>query len=84
MTVRLGGLGPWAYPIHAHKSVGLGLRKGPLKGTPFRRPCGIRWMRSLARYMNGCPSWTRAVAESHTGYMRYPDIGTMWRARRSI
>ena len=27
---------------------------------------------------------TRAVAPSHTGYMRYPDLGTAWRARRSI
>jgi len=29
MTVRLRGLGPWVYPIHPHKSVGLGLGKGP-------------------------------------------------------
>jgi len=29
MTVGLGGIGLWAYPIHPHKSVGLGLRKGP-------------------------------------------------------
>jgi len=27
---------------------------------------------------------TRAVAPSHTGYMRYPDLGTAWRARLSI
>jgi len=29
MKVWLGGLGPWVYPIHPRKSVGLGLRKGP-------------------------------------------------------
>jgi len=29
MTVGLGGLGPWIYPLHPQKSVGLGLRKGP-------------------------------------------------------
>ena len=57
MMVRLGGLGPLAYPIQPHKSVGLGLRKGHLKGTPFRRPYGIHWELTLARYMNGCPSW---------------------------
>ena len=44
MTVGHGGLGPPAYPIHPHKSVGLGSRKGPWKGTPFRRPCGNHWM----------------------------------------
>jgi len=41
MMVRLGGLGPSTCPIPPHKSVGLGLRQGPLKGTPFRRPYGI-------------------------------------------
>jgi len=46
MTVGLGGLGPPAYPIHPHKSVGLGFRKGPWKGAPFWRPYGIHWMRS--------------------------------------
>jgi len=35
MTVRLRGLGPWAYPIQPHKSVGLGLRKGALEGEAF-------------------------------------------------
>jgi len=49
MMVRLGGQGPPVYPIHLHKSVGLGIRKGPFKGTPFRRPYGIHWMRSSAR-----------------------------------
>jgi len=29
MTVWLGGLCPWVYAVHPHKSVGLGLRKGP-------------------------------------------------------
>ena len=57
MTVGLGGLGPPAYPMHPHKSVGLGFRKGPWKGTPSRRPCGIHWMRSIVLYMNGCHSW---------------------------
>jgi len=56
MIFWLGGLGPSAYPIYPHKSVRLGLRKGPLKGTPFWRPYGIHWMRSLSRYMNGCAS----------------------------
>jgi len=41
MTLGLGGLGPPAYPIHPYKSVGLGFRNGPWKGTPFRRPYGI-------------------------------------------
>ena len=41
MMVRLGGLGPSAYPRHPHKSVGFGLRKGPWKKTPFRRPHGF-------------------------------------------
>jgi len=41
MTVRLGGIGPWSYPIHPHKSVGLRLRNGPWKGTLYRRPYGI-------------------------------------------
>ena len=41
MTVGLGGIGPPAYPIHPHKSVGLGFRKWPWKGAPFRRPYGI-------------------------------------------
>jgi len=57
MTVGLGGLGPPAYPIHPHKSVELGCRKRPWKGTPFRRPYGIQCMRSLVLYMNGCLSW---------------------------
>jgi len=57
MMVRLGGLGLPAYPIQPHKSVGLGLRRGPLKGTLVRRPYGIHWMRSLARYVSGCSSW---------------------------
>jgi len=61
MTVGLGGLGPPAYPIHPHKSVGLGFRKGPWKGTLFRRPYGIHRMRSLARYMNGCLSWRQRL-----------------------
>ena len=61
MTVGLGELGPPAYPIHPHKSVRLGFRKGPLKGTPFRRPYGIHWMRSLARYMSGCLSWRQPL-----------------------
>jgi len=43
MTIGLGGLGPPAYPIPRHKSVGLGFRKGPRKGAPFRRPYGIHW-----------------------------------------
>jgi len=42
MTFRLSGLGPRAYPIHPHKSVGLGLRNGPQKGTPVLRPSGIQ------------------------------------------
>jgi len=54
LTGRLGGLGPSAYPIHPHKSVELAFRKGPLKGTPFRRSYGTHWMRSLVLYMNGC------------------------------
>ena len=29
MTSGPGGIGPWVYLIHLHKSVGLGLRKGP-------------------------------------------------------
>jgi len=41
MMVRLGGLGPSTCPIHPHMSVGLWLRKRPLKGAPFRRPYGI-------------------------------------------
>jgi len=61
MTVRLGGLGPTAYPINSHKSVGLGFRKGPLRGTPFRRPYGMHWMRSSALYMNGCLSWRQPL-----------------------
>ena len=61
MTVGLGGLGPSAYPIHPHQSVGLGFRKGSWKGTPFRRPHGIYWMRSLRRYMNGCLCWRRPM-----------------------
>jgi len=61
MTVGLGGLGPPAYPIHPHKCVGLGFRKGPWKGTPFRRPYRMHWMRSLARYMNGCLSWRQPL-----------------------
>jgi len=48
---------PVGLPIHPDKSVGLALRKGPSKGMLFRRPYGIQWMRSLACYMNGCPSW---------------------------
>jgi len=46
MAVRLGGLGPWAYLKHPHKSVGFGLREGPKKMASFRRPYGIHWMRS--------------------------------------
>jgi len=46
MMIGLGGLGPPAYPIHPDKSVGLGFPKRPWKGTPFRRPYGIHWMRS--------------------------------------
>jgi len=57
MTIRLGGLGPSAYSVNPRMSVGLGLLEGPLKRTPFRRPYGIQWMRSLARSMNGCLSW---------------------------
>jgi len=56
MMVRLGGLGSSAYPMHPETSVGLGLRKRPLKGTPFWRPNGIHWMRSSVLYMKGCPS----------------------------
>ena len=41
MAVGLGGLGLPAYPIHPHKSVGLGFRKGLCKGTPFLRPTGF-------------------------------------------
>ena len=61
ITVGLGGLGPPAYPIHPHKSVGLGFRKGPWKGTPFRQPYGNHWMRLLARYTNGCLSWRQPL-----------------------
>ena len=61
MTVGLGGLGPPAYPIHPHKSVRLGFRKGLWKGTTFRRPYGIQWMRSLVLYMNGCLSWRQPL-----------------------
>jgi len=61
MTVGLGGLGPPAYPISPHKSVGLGFRKGPCKGTPFRRPYGNHWMRLLARYTSGCLSWRQPL-----------------------
>jgi len=61
MTVALGGLGPPAYRVHPHKSVGLGFRKEPWKRKPFRRPYGIHWMRSLARYMNGCLSWRQPL-----------------------
>ena len=46
MTVGLGVLGPPAHPIDPHKSVGLGFRKGPWKGAPFRRPYGIYRIRS--------------------------------------
>jgi len=42
MTVRPGGVGPWVYPLHLHKSVGLGLRKEAERGTTFRRPYEIR------------------------------------------
>jgi len=61
MTVGLGGIGPPAYPIHPHKSVGLGFRKGPWKGKPSRRPYGIHWMRSLVLYMSGCLSWRQPL-----------------------
>jgi len=61
MTVGLGGIGPPAYPMHPHKSVGLGFRKGPWKGKPSRRPYGIHWMRSLVLYMNGCLSWRQPL-----------------------
>jgi len=64
MTIGLGGLGPPAYPIYPHKSVGLGFRKGPWMGPPFRRPYGIHWMRSLVLYMNGCLSWRQPLGPS--------------------
>jgi len=61
MTVGLGGLGPPACPRRPHKSVGLGFCNGLMKGTPSRRPDGIRWMRLSARYMNGCLSWRQPL-----------------------
>jgi len=61
MTVGLGGPDPPAYSIHPHKSVGLGFRKGPWKGTPFRRPYEIHWMRSLVLCINGHFYWRQPL-----------------------
>jgi len=61
MTVGLGGLGPPAYRIHPHKSVGSGSRKGLCEVAPFRRPYGIHWMRSLFLCMYGCLSWRQPL-----------------------
>jgi len=63
-TVRPGGVGPWVYPLHPHKSMGLGLRKEAERGTTFRRPYETRWMLPLARYIVGSRAH-RISAASH-------------------